>query len=104
MVLAIAPEVFGLEIPKRITDETPLIFTLRIRHGDFTLDLSSQITTAIRGRNFSQEVVYDGLYDILRWKIGAGYPWWMFTGNPNDDEMIKRLRRVHGLANVLGYS
>lgn len=104
MVPAVAPEVSGLEIPERITDATPLVFTLRVRNGKFTFELSSQITFAIRGRNFSQEIVIDGNYNILRWRIGQGYPWWMFTGNPSDEEMIKRLRRVHGLANVLGYS
>lgn len=95
------PNVGQVYVPHKVTAADPIVFTLRIRERDFSLELSSMITDAIIGRKFTHTAKVEGEDVILTWRIGPSEEFWLSSAWRSNGRVRRELEAVLGLARVL---
>ena len=96
-----AERLSSIDVPKKVTKDTPIIFILRLSRGTFTMTIAYQVAHATFGRNMSCRISRQGDQDVLTYRIGPRKHWWI-VGSKDDLGVINALREIQGIVAIIG--
>lgn len=92
-------------LPDRVTEVTPIVFSLRFRHGTDWLSGFVLLIEAVVGRSLVWDIQVDGEHDIIIFHIGPQKNWartLLGLGGLSDQALVEQLKEIHRIVVFIG--